>query len=78
MSSRFRPQRINDGRSDRGGASSREGPAWIRLFLAAKPAMKIKGWIAKDAQGFDTRTDLIEMHVPVGQLDANLFNPAAR
>ena len=59
---------------DKGGDSSSR----IRLFLAAKPSLQIKGWIAKDAQGFDTRTDLIEMHVPVGQLDANLFNPAAR
>ncbi|MBO0740544.1 MAG: outer-membrane lipoprotein carrier protein LolA [Hyphomicrobiaceae bacterium] len=56
-----------------GDSSSR-----IRLFLAAKPSLQIKGWIAKDAQGFDTRTDLVEMHVPAGQLDANLFNPAAR
>ena len=59
---------------DKSGDSSSR----IRLFLAAKPALQIKGWIAKDAQGFDTRTDLIEMHVPVGQLDANLFDPAAR
>src|SRR6516225_8064898 len=59
---------------DKGGDSSSR----IRLFLAAKPTLQIKGWIAKDAQGFDTRTDLLEMHVPVGQLDANLFNPAAR
>ena len=59
---------------DKSGDSSSR----IRLFLAAKPAVKIKGWIAKDAQGFDTRTDLVEMHVPAGQLDANLFDPAAR
>jgi outer membrane lipoprotein-sorting protein len=59
---------------DKSGDSSSR----IRLFLAAKPSLQIKGWIAKDAQGFDTRTDLVEMRVPVGQLDANLFNPAAR
>jgi outer membrane lipoprotein-sorting protein len=59
---------------DKSGDSSSR----IRLFLVAKPALQIKGWIAKDAQGFDTRTDLVEMHVPAGQLDANLFNPAAR
>ena len=59
---------------DKSGDSSSR----IRLFLSAKPSLQIKGWIAKDAQGFDTRIDLIEMHVPVGQLDANLFNPAAR
>jgi len=58
---------------DKSGDSSSR----IRLFLAAKP-VQIKGWIAKDAQGFDTRTDLFDMHVPIGQLDANLFNPAAR
>jgi outer membrane lipoprotein-sorting protein len=50
----------------------------IRLFLAARPALQLKGWIAKDAQGFDTRTDLVELRVPTGPLDANLFDPARR
>jgi len=59
---------------DKSGDSSSR----IRLFLAMKPTVHIKGWIAKDAQGFDTRTDLVEMHVPTDQLDAELFNPAAR
>ena len=59
---------------DKGGDSSSR----IRLFLAAKPTVQIKGWIAKDAQGFDTRTDIIEMRVPSGQLDPHLFDPAAR
>ena len=49
----------------------------IRLFLAVRPQMQIKGWITKDAQGFDTRTDLTEVHAATGELDANLFNPAA-
>jgi|SRR5581483_6315385 len=55
-----------------GDASSR-----IKLFLAAKPALQLKGWIAKDAQGFDTRTDLTEIRV-TGEPDASLFNPAGR
>jgi outer membrane lipoprotein-sorting protein len=59
---------------DKSGDSSSR----IRLFLAMKPTVHIKGWIAKDAQGFDTRTDLLEMHVPSDQFDADLFNPAAR
>ena len=54
-----------------GDSSSR-----IRLFLATRPQMQIKGWITKDAQSFDTRTDLTEVHVVTGELDANLFNPA--
>lgn len=48
----------------------------IRLFLATRPQVQIKGWITKDAQGFDTRTDLTEVHAVTGELDANLFNPA--
>ena len=55
-----------------GGASSR-----IKLFLAAKPATQIKAWIVKDAQGLDTRVDLIDGSA-TDEPDARLFNPAAR
>ena len=55
-----------------GGASSR-----IKLFLAAKPATQIKAWIVKDAQGLDTRVDLIDVSA-TDEPDARLFNPAAR
>jgi len=53
-----------------GDASSR-----IKLFVTAAPEMQIKGWIAKDAQGLETRVDLTEI-LSVGELDAKLFDPA--
>jgi outer membrane lipoprotein-sorting protein len=49
----------------------------IKLFLSAGPPVQIKAWIAKDAQGLDTRVDLTEI-VSIDEPDANLFNPAAR
>ena len=49
----------------------------IKLFLAAKPATQIKAWIVKDAQGLDTRVDLIDVSA-TDEPDARLFNPAAR
>jgi outer membrane lipoprotein-sorting protein len=55
-----------------GDASSR-----IKLFLTAKPAIQIKAWIVKDAQGLDTRVDLTEV-LATDEPDARLFNPAAR
>jgi outer membrane lipoprotein-sorting protein len=53
-----------------------EASSRIKLFLATKPAFQLKGWIAKDAQGFDTRTDLTDATV-VNPIDQQLFNPAA-
>ena len=58
---------------DRGGDLSSR----IKLFLTAKPAIQIKAWIAKDAQGIDTRIDLTEV-LATDEPDASLFNPAAR
>jgi outer membrane lipoprotein-sorting protein len=49
----------------------------IRLFLTAGPPVQIKAWIAKDAQGLDTRVDLTEV-LSVDEPDAKLFNPAAQ
>jgi outer membrane lipoprotein-sorting protein len=58
---------------DKGGdASSR-----IKLFVGLKPALQIKAWVVKDAQGLDTRIDLTEV-TPTEEPDAELFNPAAR
>jgi outer membrane lipoprotein-sorting protein len=55
---------------------SAEAASRIKLFLATKPTVQLKGWIAKDAQGFDTRTDLIDV-AKVDTVDQQLFNPAA-
>ena len=52
--------------------------AAVNLFLAAKPAeTRIEAWIVKDAQGLDTRVDLIDVSA-TDEPDARLFNPAAR
>jgi outer membrane lipoprotein-sorting protein len=56
---------------DRGGDASNR----IKLFLAATPEVQIKGWIVKDAQGLETRVDLMEIS-GAGELDAKLFDPA--
>jgi outer membrane lipoprotein-sorting protein len=58
---------------DKGGDAANR----IQLFVAVKPTMHIKAWIAKDAQGFDTRTDLTEVSV-TSEPDPQTFNPAAR
>ena len=47
------------------------------MFLNAGPTVQIKAWIAKDAQGLDTRVDLVEI-VSIDEPDATLFDPAAR
>jgi outer membrane lipoprotein-sorting protein len=56
---------------------SSDASSRIKLFLTAKPAIQIKAWIAKDAQGLDTRIDLTEV-LATDEPDARLFNPAAR
>ena len=55
-----------------GDANSR-----MQLFLLRKPAIQMKAWIVKDAQGLDTRIDLTEV-LAIGEPDPQLFNPAAR
>jgi outer membrane lipoprotein-sorting protein len=55
---------------------SGEAASRIKLFLATKPALQLKGWLAKDAQGFDTRTDLTDV-AKIDTIDQQLFNPAA-
>jgi len=49
----------------------------IKLFLTAGPPVQIKAWIAKDAQGLDTRVDLTEI-TSIAEPDAKLFDPAER
>ena len=56
---------------------SAEASSRIKLFLATKPDLQLKAWIAKDAQGFDTRTDLIDV-TKVDAVDPQLFDPAAQ
>jgi outer membrane lipoprotein-sorting protein len=53
-----------------------EASSRIKLFLATQPVLHLKAWIAKDAQGFDTRTDLIDV-TKIDSVDQQLFNPAA-
>jgi outer membrane lipoprotein-sorting protein len=53
-----------------------EASSRIKLFLVTKPTLQLKAWIAKDAQGFDTRTDLTDVTV-IDAVDQQLFNPAA-
>ena len=55
---------------------SAEASSRIKLFLATKPSLQLKAWIAKDAQGLDTRVDLIDA-ATTQVLDEQLFNPAA-
>jgi outer membrane lipoprotein-sorting protein len=49
----------------------------VRLFLAVKPAMQLKGWIIRDNQNLDTRVDLTDVQVASG-IDPKLFDPSAR
>jgi hypothetical protein len=55
---------------------SAEASSRIKLYLATKPVLQLKAWIAKDAQGFDTRTDLTDV-TATDAVDQELFNPAA-
>lgn len=51
--------------------------ARIALVFAKAPALQLKEWTAKDAQGFDTRIVLGET-ARVDDVDPALFNPANR
>lgn len=51
--------------------------ARIALVFAKGPALQLKEWTAKDAQGFDTRIVLGET-ARVDDVDPALFNPANR
>jgi outer membrane lipoprotein-sorting protein len=54
---------------------SGETSSRIKLFLTAGPPVQMKAWIAKDAQGLDTRVDLLEIS-RIDEPDAKLFDPA--
>lgn len=47
-------------------------PGQIKLFLSTKPALELKEWVTKDAQGLDTRVQVSDLS-KTGELDANLF-----
>jgi outer membrane lipoprotein-sorting protein len=49
----------------------------VELLMASKPALRLKGWITKDAQGLDTRIDLVDMQ-PCEEPDKKLFDPALK
>jgi outer membrane lipoprotein-sorting protein len=51
--------------------------ARIALVLSKAPALQLKEWTAKDAQGFDTRIVLGEV-ARADDIDPALFNPANR
>ena len=48
----------------------------IKLLLSKKPALDLREWTAKDAQGLDTRVELSDVVKP-DDLDPTLFNPAS-
>lgn len=47
-------------------------PGQIKLFLSTKPALELKEWVTKDAQGLDTRVQVSDL-TKSGELDADLF-----
>lgn len=44
----------------------------IKLYLTTKPAMELKEWVTRDAQGLDTRVEVSDLAKAM-QLDADLF-----
>lgn len=46
----------------------------IKLFLAKKPNLELKEWITTDAQGLDTRVELVDL-AKTEDLDPGLFKP---
>lgn len=51
---------------------SPDTPGQIKLFLSTKPALELKEWVTKDAQGLDTRVQVSDL-TKSGELDASLF-----
>ena len=47
-------------------------PGQIKLFMSTKPALELKEWVTKDAQGLDTRVQVSDL-AKSGELDAALF-----
>ncbi|MFA5898968.1 MAG: outer membrane lipoprotein carrier protein LolA [Hyphomicrobium sp.] len=51
---------------------SPDTPGQIKLLLSTKPALELKEWVTKDAQGLDTRVQVSDL-TKSGELDAELF-----
>jgi outer membrane lipoprotein-sorting protein len=47
-------------------------PGQIKLFMTTKPALELKEWVTRDAQGLDTRVEVSDLNKSV-DLDGNLF-----
>jgi outer membrane lipoprotein-sorting protein len=47
-------------------------PGQIKLFMSTKPALELKEWVTKDAQGLDTRVQVSDLSKS-GEIDASLF-----
>ncbi len=47
-------------------------PGQIRLFLTTKPALELKEWVTRDAQGLKTRVEVSDLAKSV-DIDAELF-----
>jgi outer membrane lipoprotein-sorting protein len=47
-------------------------PGQIKLFMSTKPALELKEWVTKDAQGLDTRVQVSDL-TKAAELDAELF-----
>lgn len=47
-------------------------PGQIKLFLSTKPALELKEWVTKNAQGLDTRVQVSDL-TKSGEIDAALF-----
>ena len=47
-------------------------PGQIRVFLSTKPALELKEWVTRDAQGLRTRVEVSDLEKSV-DIDADLF-----
>ena len=54
---------------------SPDSPGRIKLFLAKKPNLELREWVTTDAQGLDTRIELVDF-TKGDELDPGLFKPA--
>lgn len=54
---------------------SPDSPGRIKLFLAKKPALELREWVTTDAQGLDTRIELVDF-TKGDDIDPGLFKPA--
>ena len=52
-------------------------PGQLKLVLTTKPELQLKAWVAKDAQGIETRIEVSDLAKGV-ELDAEIFKIAPR